>query len=178
MRRTTSSGTSPKAAPTPSPSTAGWGSWSFGFDSAGNRILSNSIFSNGGLGIDLEGGTENAQGATKNDPGDADAGPNDLQNKPVVTSAVTVGGETTIRAKLNSTPDDGFLIEFYSNPSGNEGQKLIDETTVSTNSNGNVTFSVTPSQAVPVGQKVTATALDVVGGNSSEFSAPRVVSRP
>ena len=91
---------------------------------------------------------------------------------------MTSGGETTIQAKLNSTPNDGFLIEFFSNPSGNEGQKLIDETTVSTNSNGNVTFSVTPSQAVPVGQTVTATALEVVGGNSSEFSAPRVVSRP
>ncbi len=60
---------------------------------AGNRILSNSIFSNGRLGIDLRGGTENAAGATANDPKDADTGPNDLQNKPVVTSAVTSGGD-------------------------------------------------------------------------------------
>jgi trimeric autotransporter adhesin len=142
---------------------------------AGNRILSNSIFSNTELGIDLEGGTENAAGATANDTGDPDQGPNDLQNKPVITTAVRSGGTTTIQGKLNSTPNDGFLLEFYSNPSGNEGKTLIDETTVRTNANGNATFSVTPSQAVAVGQKVTATALHVIDGNSSEFSGPRTV---
>jgi hypothetical protein len=141
----------------------------------GNRILSNSIFSNDRLGINLRGGTENAAGATANDPKDPDTGPNDLQNKPVITSAVTSGGTTTIQGKLNSTPNEGFLIEFFSSPSGNEGTTLIDETTVRTNSNGNATFSVTPSQAVPAGQKVTATALHVVDGNSSEFSGARTV---
>src|SRR5687767_6204738 len=58
-----------------------------GDDAAGNRILLNSIFSNGELGIDLVGGIENAAGATANDPNDPDQGSNDLQNKPVITSA-------------------------------------------------------------------------------------------
>jgi CSLREA domain-containing protein len=146
-----------------------------GEDTVGNRILSNSIFSNGRLGIDLVGGTENAAGATANDTGDGDAGPNDLQNKPIITSAKTVEGKTTIQAKLNSTPSDPFFVQFFSNPSGNEGQTFIGEKSVSTNSNGNVTFTFTPSQAVSVGQTVTATALDVVGGNTSEFSGPRTV---
>jgi hypothetical protein len=146
------------------------------FGEDGNRILLNSIFSNAGLGIDLVGGTENAAGATANDTGDPDSGPNDLQNKPVITSAKTVGGTTTIQAKLNSTPSDPFVVEFFSNPSGeNEGKKFIGNKAVSTNSNGNVTFSFVPSQAVPAGQRVTATATNSVEANTSEFSAPRTV---
>jgi CSLREA domain-containing protein len=145
-------------------------------DADSNHILRNSIFSNGGLGIDLVGGTENAAGASANDTGDPDSGPNDLQNKPVVTSAKTVGGTTTIQAKLNSTPSDPFVVEFFSNPSGeNEGKKFIGNKAVSTNSNGNVTFSFAPSQAVPAGQRVTATATNSVEANTSEFSAPRTV---
>jgi hypothetical protein len=142
---------------------------------AGNRVLFNSIFSNAGLGIDLVGGTENAAGATANDPSDADEGPNDLQNRPVVTSAKTVGGSTTIQAKLNSAPSDPFVVEFYSNPSENEGKKLVASKAVSTNSNGNVAFSVVPSQAVAPGQRITATATNAVDANTSEFSAPRTV---
>jgi CSLREA domain-containing protein len=141
----------------------------------GNRVLSNSIFDNGGLGIDLVGGTENAAGATANDTGDRDVGPNDLQNKPVVISATTSGGTTSIKARLNSTPSDPFFIQFYANSSGNEGKTLIGSKSVSTDSNGNVTFTFVPSQAVPAGRKVTATALDVVNGNTSEFSAPKGV---
>jgi hypothetical protein len=147
-----------------------------GEDTVGNRILSNSIFSNGRLGIDLVGGTENAAGATANDAKDLDQGPNDLQNKPIITSAKTVGDTTTIQAKLNSTPSDPFLVQFFSNPSGNEGKTFIGSKSVSTNSNGNVTFTFTPSQAVSVGQTVTATALDLGSGNTSEFSGPRTVA--
>ena len=58
----------------------------------GNFILSNSIFSNEGLGINLFGGTENAAGATANDLKDPDAGPNNLQNKPVIVSVDKVPG--------------------------------------------------------------------------------------
>ena len=147
-----------------------------GIANTGNRISGNTIFSNGRLGIDLRGGTENAAGATANDPKDPDQGANDLQNKPVLTSATTSGGTTTIQAKLNSTPSDPFFVQFFSNPSGNEGQTFIGSKSVSTNSNGNVTFTFTPSQAVSVGQTVTATALDLTGGNTSEFSGPRTVA--
>src|SRR4029077_3177562 len=73
-------------------------------------ILRNSIFANGpttpgnqiGLGIDLDGG-----GVTPNDqvPGDPDAGGNNLQNFPVITSVGSAGGSTTITGTLNSTPN-------------------------------------------------------------------------
>ena len=146
-------------------------------DATGNRISGNSIFSNGELGIDLVGGTENATGATANDPKDPDAGPNDLQNRPVITSATTSGSTTTIKASLNSTSSDAFLIEFFSDPSGNEGKKFIGDRAVSTNTNGNVAFSFVPSQSVGAGQRITATATNVVEANTSEFSAPRTVAQ-
>jgi hypothetical protein len=140
----------------------------------GNRIFRNSIFSNVGLVIDLAGGTENAAGATANDTQDLVTGPNNLQNKPVLDSAITSGGSTSIAGRLNSTPSTSFTIQFFSNPSGNEGKKFIGAKSVSTNANGNTgTFTFNPAQAVSVGNTVTATATQA--GNTSEFSAPRTV---
>jgi hypothetical protein len=142
----------------------------------GNRILRNSIFSNVGLGIDLEGGTENAAGATANDPQDSDTGANNLQNKPVLDSAITSGSSTSIAGRLNSTPQKTFSIRYFSNPSGtNEGKKFIGQKSVSTNANGNTgTFTFNPAQAVAVGDTVTATATQA--GSTSEFAAPRTVA--
>ncbi|MGH3148588.1 MAG: Ig-like domain-containing protein, partial [Rubrobacter sp.] len=57
-------------------------------------------------------------------------------------------------------------------------QKLVDEVSASTDSEGNASFTVTTSQPVPVGETVTATALEVTGGNTSEFSAPKTVVAP
>ena len=136
----------------------------------------NSIFSNAGLGIDLLGGTENAAGATANDPGDADAGPNDLQNKPILASATNSGGATTVKGRLNSTPDEVFLIRFFSSPSGNEGKKRVGVDSVTTDANGDASFT-SPVQSVAAGQRITATAESFAGGNSSEFSGPKGVVR-
>lgn len=143
--------------------------------STNNSVDSNSIFSNGGLGIDIGGGVENAAGRTANDMKDPDGGPNNVQNFPVISSAKTVRGKTTIAGKLNSTPDTTFVIQFYSNPSGNQGKKFIGQEFVTTNSLGNASFTTSPVSAVAVGQTVTATAADLAG-NTSEFSAPRKVA--
>jgi hypothetical protein len=102
-------------------------------------------------------------------------GANGLQKKPVITSATTSGSTTTIKAKLNSTPNRTFEILFFSNASGNEGEQFIGQKSVSTNSNGNVTYTFVPSQAVAAGQRITATATNVVEANTSEFSVPRTV---
>ncbi len=139
------------------------------FADSGNAIRSNSIYQNEDLGIDLH-----QDGPTANDPKDPDAGENDLQNKPAVTSAVTANGTTTVRGKLNSTPDETFQIEFFTSPSGDEGKKLLDQRFVTTNANGDATYIFTTSKALAAGQRITATATDA-GRNTSEFSAPRTV---
>jgi len=89
-----------------------------GDSATANRVLSNSIFSTRGLGVDL-----GANGPTANDPGDPDPGPNGLQNKSVLSSASTSATSTAVRGKLKSIPNKTFLVQFFSNPSGNEGKK-------------------------------------------------------
>src|SRR5262249_49414295 len=73
-----------------------------------NVIGAHSIFANGGLGIAL-----NGPGPMLNDTGDADVGPNGLQNFPVITAVSTTGDATTIDGTLNSTPTTTFRIEFF-----------------------------------------------------------------
>jgi hypothetical protein len=136
----------------------------------GNHILRNFIDSNDVIGIDLVGGNETISGSTLNDPGDADTGSNALQNKPEVTSAETSGSKTTIEGKLNSRPNRTFIIRFFSNPPGPppEGKRFIGRKSVTTNANGNVSFSFVPAAEVPNGRSITATATSA-NGNTSEF---------
>jgi len=132
-----------------------------------NAILSNSIFSNTGLGIDLS-----PDGVTPNDAGDGDTGANNLQNFPVLTSATS--GSTTIEGALNSTPNTEFRLEFFSNsacdPSGHgEGETFLGSTNMTTDGSGNASFAVTFPDTVTAGHFITATATDP-DGNTSEFS--------
>jgi gliding motility-associated-like protein len=141
-----------------------------------NAILGNSIHSNAGIGIDLL----NDQ-VTANDKGDADTGPNDLQNYPLLEEAVLEGGNTTITGSLNSVADTTFRIEFFSSalsdPTGNgEGQTYLGFDTVTTDGIGNAAISTTlVGVAVAAGHFVTATATVDLGngffGRTSEFSA-------
>jgi hypothetical protein len=119
----------------------------FGF-SAGNRILSNSIFSNGGLGIDLTATSVfSPDGVTANDKKGKDTGANNLQNFPILTSATTTVFGTTINGTLNSRPRKTYTIQFFSSqtkdPSGfGEGETFLRSKTVTTNDKGRATFSV------------------------------------
>ena len=143
----------------------------YGAGATGNRVLSNSIFANGGLGIDL-----GDDGPTPNDPGDADTGPNNLQNFPVLSSArKNSSGTTTVRGKLNSTPNNTFRVQFFINPNGaDEGKTLLGSQFVSTDGSGEASFAFSTKQLVRLGQSITATATGP-GGNTSEFSAPKQV---
>ena len=134
-----------------------------------NPIRRNSIYSNGKLGIDL-----GADGVTANDPGDIDFGPNNLQNFPVLTSAVSGPQGIKIQGTITSTQSTSLFIEFFSDsscdPSGNgEGRTFLGEQTVITNGNVSVNFEVLLATSVPPGQFITATATDS-SGNTSEFS--------
>jgi CSLREA domain-containing protein len=131
-----------------------------------NSIRRNSIHSNGGLGIDLE-----PNGVTPNDAGDGDTGSNDLQNFPVLESAAV--GSTTVEGSLNSTPNQTFTLDLFSNPncdsSGHgEGRTYLGSDDVTTDGSGNAAFTISVFPSAPIGSDVTATATR--GGNTSEFS--------
>ena len=167
--------------------------------STGNLISGNSIYDNHNMGIGLLDiptstvlplltttstadipsvvanflGTVNL-GVVPNAQLPSGSGPNDLQNFPVLASAVTQGGVTTVRGTLQSTPDTAFDVQFFSDPTPGasgygEGQVYLGQTTVTTGSNGLATIAFTPSAAVPVGQVIAATAIDP-GNDTSEFS--------
>lgn len=133
-----------------------------------NAIFGNAIFGNVALGIDLGG-----DGVTPNDSGDADAGSNNLQNFPLLTSATSNGANTTILATLDSAINTQFRIEFFASPgcdpSGfGQGQTPLGTAMVMTDGVGNATFS-TLLVGLAVGQQITATATDP-DNNTSEFS--------
>jgi hypothetical protein len=134
----------------------------------GNAILTNSIFANVGIGIDLGG-----DGMTPNDPEDADMGPNEMQNYPVLSSAAA--SSNLIRGSLHSKPASRFTVEFFTNTSCNsagngDGERFIGSMTVTTDGSGNVQFSFTPQTRVSAGQFITARTTDA-SNNTSEFSA-------
>ena len=139
--------------------------------STGTSMLFNSIYRNGGLGIDL-----GNDGVTANDLGDPDMGANHLQNHPEITSVTfdTATQQITIEGTLNSTPNTNFILQFFSTPfqdiSGHgEGRTVIGEAFVVTDANGNNNFSVMFS--VPLPPCVTAKASEnTISTNTSEFS--------
>jgi hypothetical protein len=147
------------------------------FDSAttGNDFNANAIYSNGALGINLVGGSENGFGVTANDSQDPDTGPNQLQNYPVLTSA---NSSAVIVGSLNSVPSKSYRIDFYSSPASDpsgfgEGQSWIGATTVTTDGLGNASINVDFPVTLTSGAKVTATATNTGTGaaGTSEFSA-------
>ncbi|MGC3985226.1 MAG: DUF4347 domain-containing protein [Pseudorhodoferax sp.] len=143
---------------------------------AGNAILGNSIHSNGGLGIDLD-----TSGVTANDTGDADTGPNNLQNFPVLTLARTDGsGSFQITGSINSTANTYIRIELFASTANDgsgygEGQTYLGFVNVLTNGSGNASFSTTLGVTVAAGAFISATATKSVAGygsfsDTSEFA--------
>jgi hypothetical protein len=135
-------------------------------------ILSNSIFANGGLGLDSGNDGVSPYGA-------------DIGEAPVLTSVTTSGSQTTITGKLRTAVDGSnlpYTIQFFSNanpdPTGyGEGQTFIGQTTVTVpGSNVEFSFSATISAAVPPGRYISAVAVGQFNHNypdsiwSSEFS--------
>jgi titin len=140
----------------------------------GNRILFNSIHSNGGLGIDLGYGGS-PDGVTLNDPDDVDVGINDLQNHPVIWVNEPGPPVTIIDVHHNSTPNTTFRFEFFNNelpdPTGfGEGRAFIGWQNAATNASGNLWFGMVFGPPLPPGSWITATATDLSTGNTSEFS--------
>jgi len=131
-----------------------------------NRILSNTISFNGvSLPIDL--GTD---GRTENDAGDADTGPNGLQNYPIILSRAITGGTTTVAGTLNSKPNSTYTIQLFGD-APNKPQIYVGETNIVTDVNGNAAFAMTTAIADP-SMKFSGTATDSTGNTSESSGDP------
>ncbi len=141
--------------------------------STGNNIFGNSIFANEGIGINLIGGMEDANGVTANDFPDSDVGANNLQNYPVISRIAIDGQDRSVEGSLTSNPNTDYVLDFYSNSEADasgygEGETWLGSLDVHTNAQSAADFSflLDPSSR---GRFITATATDPAG-NTSEFS--------
>jgi parallel beta-helix repeat protein len=134
-----------------------------GSGSLGNAILSNSIFANGGLGIDLTNG------------GNAE------QVAPVLAPVIRFVGEKTVALTGTLEATSGYSgtyrLQFFSTPFADspsagaiEGRRLLDE--IPAASAGSFTATL-PRGAVGLGDWITVTATpNTAPLNTSEFSNP------
>ena len=140
-------------------------------------ILRNSIHSNGEQGIDL--GADD--GLTFNDISDSDTGSNNLINFPILKTATSTGGNTTITGKVTGQASTSFRVEFFSNAYGTqetsgygEATTYIGTVNVTTDSTGHGSFSAVLSGVMlGTGTTVTATATQLSVGTpvaTSEFA--------
>src|SRR5208337_3807120 len=150
----------------------------------GNSILSNSIWANGRLGIDLVAPGDPPSGVTPNPvpPNPVRSGPNNLQAYPVLSYATSNGTLTHIHGTLYSQPSTTFLIQFFTNPTADpsgygQGQYRFGSIQVKTDATGNVVdatgnvgFDATLTTPFPAGMWLSATATNLTTGDTSEFA--------
>ncbi|MCA8956550.1 MAG: hypothetical protein KDC87_10785 [Planctomycetes bacterium] len=147
-----------------------------GYRSSGVRLQGNSIYGNGGIGIDLIPTSAPNIGVTPNDAGDGDAGGNGVQNYPVITSAAVEGSSLRVRGTLNSAASQSFVVEVFASPSCStsgfgEGRQALGVQRLTTDASGNASFDMRVPSTAPVGWVATATATAELDGSTSEFSA-------
>jgi hypothetical protein len=134
----------------------------------GSDILSDAIFGNTGLAIDL-----GFNGATPNDTGDIDSGPNNYLNFPTITAAQQSAAAITIAGTYNGPANSTFTLDFYGSATTaggrGQGQLLTGAITVHTDSSGNASFSATFAVTLPTGWVVSGIATDS-NWDTSEFS--------
>lgn len=145
---------------------------------SGFRISQNSIWSNAGLGIDL-----NGNGVSINDTDDGDTGPNDMQNFPVLTLANAGFNTTQIAGTFNSRASRSYRLEFFLSPTADttgygQGRFYLGATDVVTDSSNNATFNVSLPVGSTGGWFVTATATDLTTNDTSEFCQARALAGP
>jgi hypothetical protein len=141
-------------------------------------IVSNRIYGNGLLGIDL-----NPDGTTPNDAGDGDAGPNDLLNFPQLVSInVIEANQLAYNIAVDAPADaNGYRIEFFSgsvaDPSGHgEGERYLGHVDIA-HAGGVQTYTgtLTTLEPVSLGDVISATTTRRTAGGTwditSEFSA-------
>jgi hypothetical protein len=145
------------------------------FTGSGNAFLGNAIFDNGGLGIDA-----GLDGVTANDAPDADG----VQNFPTLTFAWSQAGNTQIIGSLQSAPDTAYQIRFFVSPvcdvsgSGEGRQQFGSLDGVVSDGAGTVLINASYGIGLTLGYVVTATARNMVTGDTSESSPCATVTPP
>ncbi len=137
-----------------------------------NAIRANPIFFNQGPGIDNDG-----DGVTKNDAGDGDTGPNDLQNFPLISSVDYGATNLTVHGILKTTPNTTFDIDVFESPSCTprprqllQSAYYLGSTQITTDGAGNAPFDIVMNDAnAPQHPPISLTATNP-SGNTSEFS--------
>lgn len=125
-----------------------------------NTILTNSIYYNGALGIELV-ATSGVLAPDINDDLDPDKGGNDHQNYPTMKQVVVSQGGTniTVEGYLESEPETEYLIEVYYNPTAGpfidpsgygEGYRALFRFEVTTDGLGIAQFNEANTLAVPL----------------------------
>jgi hypothetical protein len=151
-------------------------------------ITRNSIYGNvadtvgpvtsSGIGIDLAVGGANGDGVTGPDAGDIDAGPNNLQNQPTLTSATLGAGTVTVNGSLLGRPSGrcGSSFEPRRPERQRRGQTYLGTLDITDNGVGDtnlaagiIGFSHTMGATVTPGHVITATATLSVAGFGSFF---------
>lgn len=140
----------------------------FGFPPpTGVSVRGNAIRDNDGLAIDL-----GLDGVGSNDPADADSGPNNQQNFPLLSDATATPTTVLVEGSIQSSPNQSFQIDLYANvacdASGSgEGGQYLGSVPVTTGADGIGVFDATFAVAID-GRFLTATATDA-NGNTSEM---------
>jgi CSLREA domain-containing protein len=146
------------------------------------RIQRNSFYGNVNVGIDLvpvvnasDPFGDPPDNATPNDLGDADTGPNALQNFPEPTLATLGGGNVSITYSVPSTALPLTVEFFISEASGSrQGKTYLGSGTYSA---AGTTMLVLPAGTLALGDSIVGTATDA-NNNTSEFSEAVIVIAP
>jgi len=114
-------------------------------------------------------------GPSLNDSGDADLGPNHLQNHPVLELIDPGPPYTLVDVTFNSSPFTPYHFDFFENEESDtsgygEGEIFVAWADSTTDGSGNVSFTVFFDPPVAHGHCITATATNLVTGSTSEFS--------
>lgn len=141
-------------------------------------LVTNRIFANGLIGIDL-----GDNGVTANDAGDSDSGPNDLLNFPQAIRAIVSGPNALGYNFALDAPAaaNGYRVEFFGNsaadPTGfGEGERYLGHVDID-HAGGlrSYTGTLTTLEPVSIGNLISATATRRTAGGAwditSEFSA-------
>lgn len=141
----------------------------------GNAILGNSIFDNGGLGIDL-----GRDDTTANDTDDADTGINNLQNTPTLIAAELDGTDLHVSFSIDTDPGNAtypLTVEYFvADSDSTEGQTYLGSASYEeANAQAFVQATITLPVSLSGDEVIVATATDA-NGNTSEFSVAQAIT--